>query len=221
MRLFLQFRVFCLSLLGGLSSGSNISRDFSSHFLGQLSAAERRRAANHLDSLWYLVSNVERDKKAQLRRIQREIEEESLKRTAHMKWLEEQAMERALSKTMVDRQQEREVQRLLQDQARSVAHLLELKRQSLANYTRDQCDLLAERHRLERETQRLRDQNDRHSKREFERNMKELQESIKQKKLDAIKQSEEKFAFRLSELTRPPYSRKGIEDLRYWKSGRT
>jgi hypothetical protein len=97
--------VFCCC--SDLSHSHNISRDFSGHFLGQLSAAERRRAANRLGSLWHLVSNAERDKKAQLHRIQREIDEESFRRTVHMKLLEEQAMERALKATMVDKQQER------------------------------------------------------------------------------------------------------------------
>jgi Ser-tRNA(Ala) deacylase AlaX len=109
---------------------------------------------------------------------------------------------------------------LLQDQARHVAHLLELKRQSLANYTRDQCDMLSERHRLERETQKIRTQNDRHSAREMQRNLKEMHESLKQKKLNELKHAEEKFSFRLSELKRPPYSQRGVEDLRYWKVGR-
>jgi glycerol-3-phosphate dehydrogenase len=113
-----------------------------------------------------------------------------------------------------------EVQKLLQNQARHVAHLLELKRTSLHNYVRDQTDLLSERRRLERETAHLRAQNEKHSRREMERENREMQEARKQKKLDEIRHAEEKFSFRLSELRRPPYSEGGVKDLRYWKTGR-
>jgi cell division septum initiation protein DivIVA len=120
----------------------------------------------------------------------------------------------------MDRSQEREVQRLLQDQARHVARLLDLKRQSLANYTRDQLDLVAEKSRIERETQRLRRQNDRHSLREMQRQVNESVEKQKQRKLDQIRHSEEKYSFRISQLKRPVGAQRGINDLAYWRSGR-
>lgn len=97
-----------------------------------------------------------------------------------------------------------------------MSDLLSLKRESLANYTRDQCDLLAERRRVERATARLRAQNDRHSAREAERELRALHEAIKQKKIDQLQHAEDKFSFRMSELKRPPYSRRGADDIRFW-----
>ena len=197
-----------------------ISRDVDSHFLAQLSAAERRRQANRLDSLWYLVGNSERDRQAQLVRISREIEAESTKRAAHMKWVEEQAIERALSRTMLDRAQEREIQKLLQDQQARVTKLLDLKRQSLANYTRDQIDLVKERRRVEAETAKLRAQNDKHSLREMARQEREQNEARKQRKLDQIRHAEDKYAFKMSELKRPDFAERGVDDLAHWRVGR-
>jgi hypothetical protein len=197
-----------------------ISADVDAHFLSQLSAAERRRQASRLDSLWYLVSRSDRDKQVQLRRIARDIEAEAARRHAHMAWLEEQAIERTLRHTVSDKAAQREVQRMLTEQAQHVAQLLDLKRQSLQNYARDQVDLVAEQQRVSRQTAKLRAQNDRHSLREMQRQLREQDELAKQRKMDQLRHAEEKFAFKLSQLRRPQFAAHGIRDLDEWAVGR-
>jgi len=116
----------------------------------------------------------------------------------------------------------RELQKAIQDQARHAQQLLHLKRQSLENFTRDQIDLLKERQRIERETDKMRMQNEKHPIREIQRQAREAAEAHKQRKLDQIRHTEEKYAFKLSQLKRPAFAERGIDvdDLAHWKVGR-
>ena len=209
--------------MGAGDSSLPISRDVDSHFLSQLSAAERRRQSQRLESLWYLVGGAERDRdrdRAALARLSEEVQAESLKRRAHMQWLEEQVLERCLRQTMLDKTAQRELHKAAQDQARQAQLLRDLKRQSRDNFTRDQIDLLKERQRIERDTDKMRMQNEKHSIREIQRQAREAAEATKQRKLDQIRHAEEKYAFKLSQLKRPAFAERGIDDLAHWKVGR-
>jgi len=204
-----------------LSSRGSLGRDVSQHFLAQLSAAARRRSSRGVAAMWQSMSNAEREKDAQLRRAQKEIDEEALKSQLRLKWVEEQAIERALSRTVFDRQQEREIERLLKDQARQVAKLLHLKRESLSNYAKDQSDLVSEHYRVERETQRLRASHDRHAMAALKREMREAREEELRRRINHIRHMEEKHAWKIQQLKRAALSKDGIEGLREYQIGRS
>ena len=130
-----------------LSSGSQAAPMWSSSHssFSLLSAAERRLCSRRLSSLQRQLADEAKQRRTTQHTLQARMAEDDRTRRAALKRVESAAVERTMSAAMGrNRRDERELERMVAEQADRVRQLIGMKREGMRSYYREQLGLVQE-----------------------------------------------------------------------------